>query len=93
MDPESDLDPESDPDNRDLSCLHCGRPTQHLDVSKLQWPELHLDAPKQPEPVLVLDVSTPQGPKLHLDLSGQQDPLLLLDVSTLQGRAAPGSYL
>ncbi len=56
-----------------------------LEVSTLQGPEMHLDVPRQQEPVLLLEVSTLQGPEMHLDVPRQQKPVLLLDVSTLQG--------
>jgi hypothetical protein len=57
-----------------------------LDVSTTQGPELHLDIPRQQEPVLLLDVSTPQGLELHWDVPRLQEPVLLLDftVSTLK---------
>jgi hypothetical protein len=47
-----------------------------LDVSTLQWPELHLDVSGQQEPLLLLDVSTLQGPELHLEVSVQKEPIL-----------------
>ena len=52
-----------------------------LEVSTLQWPELHLDVSALQRNVLLLEVSTLQGPELHLDVSALQRSVLLLEVS------------